>query len=68
MLYLRKRFLLPEATAKVCKLPVAIVGCRWLSSAVACKLPVAVVGSRKNCGREALSHLCLTNSCVLTGL
>ena len=43
LLYLRKLFLLPEATAKVCKLPVAIVGCRWLSSAVACKLPVAIV-------------------------
>ena len=43
LLYLRKLFLLPEATAKVCKLPVAIVGCRRLSSAVACKLPVAIV-------------------------
>ena len=41
VLFQRKLFFLPEAAAKICKLPVAIV---WRS--------LAVVGGRKNWGRE----------------
>ena len=46
VLFQRKLFFLPEAAAKICKLPVAIV---WRS--------LAVVGGRKNWGREPTSSV-----------